>query len=134
MRQNRDVGYAAVVWRGEQTDGVVDLLQKVLLHLPIVTQRIAPGVWMTVEAEHAALFTALPDNDLTLYKLAELRTLISSDQTRRNLAYFSFIPSNLWRRGGRVLQCGIRRGDDLIYFDTSEGILWRFPRYFAPSG
>jgi hypothetical protein len=70
--------------------------------------------------------------DAALGKLQELHGLIPARAEMENgIVFMRLNLRALWQRGGPMLRCGVKRGDDLFFFDSGEFRLWRFTAYFS---
>lgn len=132
LEKNRDVGYAAVVWQGGESDPVPAALREALLEQPVTTRQISAGVWIGATARYATVFESSQQDDPGLRKRGEVDALLGVHAAARGaVVHWTFRPENFLSRDRSVFQCGLRRGRDLFYFDSRERLLWRFSGYFS---
>jgi hypothetical protein len=126
---NRPVGYRAVVWQGERDDRLAQRLRSELLAAPGPAQEIWPGIWLALaNAGTAAGRGESIPGDPAMAALNSVRALVP--EMRPGLVQsWEFRPGDLFTPGRSVFRCALRRGPDLLYFDSAERLLWRFSRY-----
>jgi len=135
LEKNRGVDMGAVVWMGDETQRSSEIFRSQLLQSPSPPREIWPHVWISLPAaERAALGTDFKA-DNTTKRLIEIQAEIPPREKRADgIVYHSVQIANLWRRSASILRCGVKRGNELFFFDSSEGILWRFSGYFESNG
>jgi len=128
LELNRGVGYRAVIWQGVEADPMGQRLCREFLPERGKPHEIWPGVWLAVPKELSGLGAQMEARtDPALNALTRVRTLVPSEKAGA-LQYVEFKPANLWRANESVFRVVLRRGLDVLFFDSAEGILWRFSK------
>lgn len=126
LEKNRAAGYAAVVWIGDRSDAGARQIAEILLpRSGEQTIEVAPGIWM--RARQVADNGVVPSEAMA--RMAALRVELDRAPRSGPLVLWRFRPAALIGPG-TLFRCGLRRGDDLFYFDPHEGWLWRFSGFF----